>query len=66
MLQSCIDKINEVAQDLRVPQTAGDLDHQAAKLERVIEQLRAIRDGQGPNETPGASMQVHGHGTGKD
>lgn len=59
MLDWCISKLNEVAQDLREPQDGSDLEHQASKLDRVIEKLRKVR---GPTST----TEVHGGGTGND
>lgn len=63
MLDKAIRKINEVAQDLREPQVGADLEHQAKKLDRVVEDLTALRDLMVGDE-PTASPQVHGGGTG--
>lgn len=59
MLKRCIDKINEVALDLREPQAGANLEHQAQKLDRVADELRQIRGDD--NNT-----DVHGGGTGKE
>ena len=60
MLQWCISKINEVATDLREPQQGANLDHQAAKLEKVRDELQALSD------LMLSSTKVHGGGTGRD
>ena len=66
MLDWCIKKLNEVANDLREPQDGSDLEHQAKKLDRVGDELRAIRELIIEPKEPDASTQVHGGGTGKD
>ncbi len=61
MLDKAIRKLNEVAQDLREPQDGANLEHQAAKLDKVREDLQAMRD-----LMLDVSTQVHGGGTGRD
>lgn len=61
MLEWCIRKVNEVAQDLREPQDGADLEHQAKKLDQVAKKLEVTIFGE-----PDASTQVHGGGTGED
>lgn len=60
MLDRVIKKINEVAQDLREPQDGANLEHQAAKLDKVREDLQALRD-----LMLDSSTRVHGGGTGR-
>jgi len=70
MLDWCIYKINEVAQDLREPQDGADLEHQARKLDEVAQELHKIRGGGITTledyPKPGPSTEVHGGGTGDE
>jgi hypothetical protein len=40
----CISKVHEVALDLREPQAGSSLEHQAKKLDEVVESLESIND----------------------
>ena len=66
-LEWCIRKLTEVALDLREPLTGTDPEHQAAKIEEVIERLKTGR--LNAVRAPEATTQdgprpVHGSGTG--
>lgn len=63
MLDWCINKINEVALDLREPQHGANIEHQAQKLDKVAAELSAMRD---LLLNSPISPKVHGGGTGEN